>query len=149
MFKYIPIKLFTGLFLFTILFTINAQAGGAGPITIVTNEGRITFNVEYAISPEEKAKGLMHRKSLPAKSGMLFIYQKPRIVTMWMKNTPMSLDMFFINRKGRIRYIEEKTQPNSTRQINSGGRISAVLELRGGSAEDFGIKVGDEVIIGK
>jgi len=124
-------------------------AQGAGKVTIITREGPVTFSVEYAITPEQKAKGLMFRKNMAKKHGMLFIYQKPTTVTMWMKDTPMSLDMFFIKRNGLIRYIEEKTQPNSTRHINSGGQVMAVLELRAGSAEDYGIKVGDQVILGK
>ncbi len=123
----------------------TAYAGGQGDLIVETRDGPVKFTVEYAITPEEKSKGLMFRKSLPQKTGMLFIYQKPRQITMWMKNTPLSLDMFFINKKGVIRYIEEKTQPNSTRQIHSGGRILAVLELAAGTAENYGIRVGDTV----
>lgn len=120
-------------------------AAGKGQIEIITTEGKVKFSVEYAVSAAEKAKGLMYRKTLPKKKGMLFIYQKPRLITMWMKNTPLSLDMFFINRKGRIRHIEKMTEPNSTRQIHSIGKVSAILELVAGSADDFGIRVGDEV----
>ncbi|WP_126464938.1 DUF192 domain-containing protein [Candidatus Terasakiella magnetica] len=127
--------------------TSPAMSAGKGYITIVTKEGPVKVLVEYAVTPAEKAKGLMFRKRLPKKEGMLFIYQKPRAVAMWMKNTPLSLDMIFINRKGRIRQIEEKTEPNSTRKIHSGGQVSAVLEMIGGSAEDFGIGIGDSVII--
>ncbi|WP_417782471.1 DUF192 domain-containing protein [Terasakiella pusilla] len=148
-----PIRIITTLCLSALLFlsalVSQSYAAGKGPLKIETKEGVIQFNVEYAITQEEKAKGLMFRNSLGPREGMLFVYQSPTTVTMWMKNTPISLDMFFINRRGVIRYIEEKTQPNSTRHIDSRGKISAVLELRGGSAEDFGIKVGDRVILAK
>jgi len=137
------ILFFLGLF----LSPAETLAGGKGKIKIQTSYGLVEFVVEYAISPEEKSKGLMHRKSLGKNQGMLFVYQKPALVTMWMKDTPISLDMFFINRDGRIRSIEERTQPNSQRQIHSGGQVSAVLELIGGAAQDFGIKVGDLVIL--
>lgn len=126
---------------------IPAQASGSGVIKVVTRSGTVNFKVEYAITAAEKAKGLMYRTSLARDTGMLFIYQSPTMVTMWMKNTPVSLDMFFINKRGRIRFIEEKTQPNSSRQIHSGGQVSAVLELPAGTAEDYGIKVGDQVIL--
>ncbi len=129
--------------------SLNSFAAGQGAIQIITNSGPQKFQVEYAISPQEKAKGLMFRKTLAKKSGMMFIYQTPSNVTMWMKDTPISLDMFFINSKGRIRYIEEKTQPNSIRQIHSGGKVSAVLEFRAGTAEDYGIKIGDQVVLPK
>jgi len=138
-----------GLFivLAVVFMSAAAQAAGSGTLKVQTQTGTVQFKVEYAITPAEKAKGLMYRTSLPQNTGMLFIYQKPTRVTMWMKNTPISLDMFFINRMGRIRFIEEKTQPNSTRQIHSGGQVSAVLELPAGSAENHGIKVGDLVIL--
>jgi uncharacterized membrane protein (UPF0127 family) len=148
-----PRRIITTLCLSALLFLLalvsQSYAAGKGPLKIETKEGVIQFNVEYAITQEEKAKGLMFRNSLGPREGMLFVYQSPTTVTMWMKNTPISLDMFFINRRGVIRYIEEKTQPNSTRHIDSRGKVSAVLELRGGSAEDFGIKVGDRVILAK
>ncbi|WP_084149082.1 DUF192 domain-containing protein [Terasakiella pusilla] len=148
-----PRRIITTLCLSALLFlsalVSQSYAAGKGPLKIETKEGVIQFNVEYAITQEKKAKGLMFRNSLGPREGMLFVYQSPTTVTMWMKNTPISLDMFFINRRGVIRYIEEKTQPNSTRHIDSRGKVSAVLELRGGSAEDFGIKVGDRVILAK
>lgn len=122
-------------------------AGGSGVIKIQTSRGEVPFKVEYAISPEEKAKGLMFRKELPKKHGMMFIYQTPTNVTMWMKNTFISLDMLFVNDQGRIKYIEEKTEPKSLRQIHSRGKVSAVIELPAGSVEDHGIKVGDAVIL--
>lgn len=144
-----PIKRFIfSILLSAFLLTVHStvlSAAGKGQIEILTREGKVRFSVEYAVTVDEKAKGLMYQKMLPKKHGMLFIYQKPKHITMWMKNTPISLDMFFINRKGRIRHIEKMTQPNSTRQIHSLGKVSAVLELIAGSADDFGISVGDEV----
>jgi len=125
--------------------TSMSWAAGTGEIEIITRNGKVRLSVEYAVTPEEKSKGLMFTKELPARHGMMFIYQTPKQITMWMKNTPISLDMFFINRKGRIRSIEKMTQPNSVRQIHSIGKVSAVLELIAGSADDFGISVGDEV----
>jgi len=129
----------------SIFFVQRTSAGGWGVIQVITKDGPVSFTVEYAITPKEKAQGLMNRKNLPQNQGMLFIYQKPKMITMWMKNTPISLDMFFINKNGVIRFIEEKTEPNSQRQIHSGGQVSAVLELVAGSAETYGIKVGDVV----
>lgn len=126
-------------------FHATALAAGSGKIQILTSKGAVTFKVQYAITPEEKAKGLMFKESLPNKSGMLFIYQTPKEVNMWMKNTLMSLDIFFITRKGRIRTIQEKAEPGSTRLIPSGGKVVAVLEMIAGTAESYGIKVGDQV----
>jgi uncharacterized protein len=137
------------VFTFFVCLNAKAQAGQTGSLQIVTSKGPVMFAVEYAITPKEKAQGLMYKESVPKSTGMLFIYQTPKEITMWMKNTPVSLDMIFISNRGRVRYIEEKTEPNSTRQIHSHGKVSAVLEVVAGTVEDFGIKVGDEVILGK
>lgn len=129
--------------------SVSAQAETNGFVHIETGDRTVTFKVEYAVTPEQKAKGLMHRKSLPQDHGMLFIYPSAQSVTMWMKDTPVSLDMIFINRRGYIRYIEKHTQPNSLRKINSGGKVSAVLEVPAGTSDHYGIKVGDKVRLGR
>jgi len=128
-------------------FERTAQAQAIGQITIQTQAGPVQITAEYAITSQQRARGLMGRTSLPERHGMLFIYEKPQPITMWMKDTPLSLDMFFINRRGIIRRIEEKTEPNSTRKIHSAGKAIAVLELAGGSAKRLGIKAGDQVIL--
>jgi uncharacterized protein len=133
-------------FTFMLLITPSELLGAEeGQIVILSKQGKVVFDVEYAVTSEEKAKGLMYRKDLARNHGMLFVYQTPKYVTMWMKDTPMSLDMLFINQKGRIAYIEKRTEPESVRQINSMVKVSAVLEIAAGSADDFGISVGDEV----
>ena len=64
---------------------------------------------------------------------------------MWMKDTYIPLDMFFIDAKGIIRGIVERTTPFSEKLINSAIKVRAVLELNGGSATRFNIKVGDKI----
>lgn len=129
------------------IFAPTSAQTTSGQIVIETQKGPVQISVEYAVTPEQRAKGLMGRTSLPARHGMLFIYGQPQQVVMWMKDTPLSLDMFFINRRGIIRKIEERTEPNSTRKISAGGRVVAVLELSGGSAKRLGIKAGDRVVL--
>jgi len=104
-----------------------------------------SFNVEVAQTNEDKALGLMFRRSLPEGHGMLFPYGPQREITMWMKNTYISLDMVFIRADGRIHRIEERAEPLSQRIISSRGAVSAVLEIGGGEARRLGIKPGDEV----
>ncbi len=79
-------------------------------------------------------------------AGMLFIFQPARQITMWMKNTYLSLDLLFIDATGRIDYIARRATPLSTDIISDPRPVSAVLELKGGIADGFGIQVGDRVL---
>ena len=77
--------------------------------------------------------------------GMLFDFQKPRPVFMWMENTYIPLDMLFIRDTGEIVYIAENTVPQSLDTIGVNEPILGVLELAGGTAKRLGIRVGDKV----
>ncbi len=114
-------------------------------LEIVTRAGVHTFSVEIAVNDEERAKGLMFRKELPEGLGMLFDFKRDEPVSMWMRNTYVSLDMIFIQRDGRILRIAESTEPMSERIIPSGGPVRAVLEVVAGTARKLGIAPGDRV----
>jgi uncharacterized membrane protein (UPF0127 family) len=88
----------------------------------------------------------MFRDHLDDDRGMLFDFGDPRTITMWMRNTLISLDMLFIDGDGRIIRIAARTTPLSDAVIASGGPARAVLELRGGRAAELGIQPGDRVI---
>ena len=115
------------------------------PLEIATKSGVHVFSVEMATTEEEKTTGLMHRKELPDGKGMLFDFSPEQQVSMWMKNTYISLDMIFIRADGRILRIAENTQPLSTRIISSGGPAKGVLEVIAGTAQKYGIQPGDRV----
>ncbi len=115
------------------------------PLEIVTKSGVQTFSVELATTEEEKTTGLMYRKELADGKGMLFDFSPEQEVSMWMKNTYISLDMIFIRADGRILRIAENTEPLSTRIIPSNGLAKAVLEVPAGTAQKYGIRPGDRV----
>lgn len=102
--------------------------------------------VEVASSPEQLAQGLMHRTELPAGTGMLFVYKLPRKVAMWMKNTPIPLDMLFASRTGTFFHIAENTTPMSEDLIIGPGAAAYVLELPAGTVKKLGIQVGDRLV---
>ena len=125
--------------------TAHAPAAEQGTLEIATKSGVRVFSVELAVSDAEREKGLMFRKEVPEGYGMLFDFKKDQQVTMWMKNTYVSLDMIFIRGDGRIQRIAENTQTESDRIISSGGPVRAVLEVVAGTAKKFGIAPGDRV----
>ena len=122
-----------------------ALAATFQPLEIVTKSGVHVFSVEMATTEEEKTTGLMYRKELPDGKGMLFDFSPEQQVSMWMKNTYISLDMIFIRADGRILRIAENTEPLSTKIISSGGPAKAVLEVIAGTAQKYGIQPGDRV----
>ena len=115
------------------------------PLEIATRTSVEVFSVEMATTEEEKTTGLMYRKQLPDGQGMLFDFSPARQVSMWMKNTYISLDMIFIGPNGRIVRIAENTEPLSTRIISSQGLAKGVLEVIAGTAKKYGIAPGDRV----
>jgi uncharacterized membrane protein (UPF0127 family) len=115
-------------------------------VEIVTSSGRHNFQVEIAESESQKAIGLMFRRSLPRRSGMLFVHDRASELTMWMKNTFISLDMIFIRGDGTVHRVARNTEPLSEDIIASRGDVTAVLEVAAGVADEIGLKAGDKVI---
>lgn len=133
------------LILLLILPARVAAAADLEPLQIVAKSGVHTFSVELAQTDAQRQQGLMYRKSLPEGQGMLFDFAPPHEVTMWMKNTYVSLDMIFIRADGRIHRIAENTTPLSEATISSRGSVVAVLEVVAGTARRLGLAPGDEV----
>ena len=123
----------------------SVRAASFQPLEIVTKNGVQVFSVEMATTEEEKQTGLMYRKELADGKGMLFDFNPEQEISMWMKNTYVSLDMIFIRADGRILRIAENTEPMSTKIISSRGPARAVLEVVAGTAQKYGIRPGDRV----
>ncbi|MBL4616012.1 MAG: DUF192 domain-containing protein [Magnetovibrio sp.] len=113
-------------------------------ISILTRSGAsYEFQVELAIKPAQQRRGLMFRKRLDAGHGMLFDYSPSRRITMWMKNTPISLDMLFANEQGRVVHIASHTVPYSQKLIPAPVPVRYVLEVPAGTVDTLGLGIGD------
>ena len=116
-------------------------------LSIETADGRRQrFEIELAVTGAQRAQGLMYRRSLAEDGGMLFLYGGAGMLSMWMKNTPIPLDMMFIAPDGRIVDIAERTVPYSLETVASRFAASAVLEVNGGTVARLGIRPGDRVL---
>ncbi len=100
------------------------------------------FKIWVADTEARREQGLMFVKSLPANQGMLFIFDAPQKVSMWMKNTLIPLDMVFITTDNRIESIAANAEPMSEKIIASKGVVATVLELKGGETARQGIHAG-------
>jgi uncharacterized membrane protein (UPF0127 family) len=116
------------------------------PLTIESGPHRHRFEVWVADSAPRREQGLMFVRHLPLNKGMLFLFDPPQTVAMWMKNTYISLDMLFISEDGQITRIASHTHPLALDTISSLGPVTAVIELAGGACARLGIQPGDRVV---
>jgi len=116
-------------------------------ITVTAERGCTLFDVFVAQTPDQRAQGLMRIEQLDEHEGMIFLYERTANISMWMKNTIISLDMLFIAADATVASIHTDAVPMSEDIIHSGTAVAAVLELNAGSAERFGIRPGDRIII--
>ena len=114
---------------------------------IETDDGRrYPFTVELAVTPQQQARGLMFREGMAPDHGMLFLFDPIRPVSVWMRNTPLSLDMLFVAADGTIANIAARTTPLSDQSYPSDGPVRAVLEINAGLSALLGIEPGDRVL---
>jgi uncharacterized protein len=115
------------------------------PLDIRTAKGVLHYRVEVATTPQQQARGLMYRTSLPPRGGMIFPMNPPRFASFWMKNTYIPLDLIFIRADGTIERIAANAVPEDLTPIESREPVAAVLEIVGGGAAANGIAEGDKV----
>jgi uncharacterized membrane protein (UPF0127 family) len=115
-------------------------------LTLETAFGTHAIHIEIPETAAEQQAGLKFRANVPERTGMLFLYGVGQEVTMWMKDTRVSLDMVFIRADGRVHRIEAQTEPLSHTVVPSRGPVVAVLELAAGSAGRLGLKPGDRAV---
>lgn len=113
--------------------------------TLVIAE-RVSITVELARSALEKTRGLSGRAALRPGHGMLFLYEQPQPIGIWMKDMRFALDILWI-RDGRIAHVEKNAPPlvpsGPERVYTATGE--AVLEVPAGFADQQKIRVGDRV----
>jgi hypothetical protein len=124
-----------------VLLPLPEEGGAAGALDLL--------EVELADEREERKRGLMYRRELCSDCGMLFVFPRPRILSFWMKDTYIPLDIFFLDEEGRIVSLAENTVPLREMPIyTSTGPAKYALEVQGGYAREKGLRAGDRINIG-
>ena len=101
------------------------------------------IHIEVAENEQERTQGLMWRYSMADSLGMLFLFEKEKPQSFWMRNTYISLDIIFANEKFEIVTIQKYTQPLSDFPIPSDFPAKYVVETNSGFCDAHKIKVGD------
>ena len=125
------------------LFLVLAFAVPPPTPACVAPDGAL-FRLELAVTPEEKARGLMYRDSLSEDAGMLFVFDQDGRLSFWMKDTVIPLDMVWLAADGTV--VDVRTvQPCRMEPCPTYAGLKlarAVLELNAGLASKHGIKPG-------
>lgn len=113
-------------------------------------------HIEMVDTDEGRAKGLMNRKELAYDGGMLFVFQKEDMLSFWMRNTLIPLDIIYMDKNGTVTAIHTmKTEPPQASNENDAAYCARLplyssikpaqyaLELNAGMASE--IKVGDKI----
>jgi uncharacterized membrane protein (UPF0127 family) len=160
-------RVLTYFFCFTFLISCNASESpksekiNSEPSTKKKLESTLSFDTEIefyssdgsklaiqaalAIKPEERNAGLMGIESLPADKGMLFVFEAEQNLSFWMANTPLSLDIIFVDSNFKIVRIHHNTEPFTTKPYESGENAKYVIEVVGGFCVMHDIVEGSEV----
>ncbi|MCZ8233823.1 MAG: DUF192 domain-containing protein [Inhella sp.] len=133
-----------------VLFLSLALAGSVGAQspqrlpTVPLRAGMFQIQAQVAQSPEQRAIGLMHRKSMPAHEGMLFVFESREVQCFWMKNTHLPLSIAFVADDGRIVSMADM-QPMDETSHCSKEPVRYALEMNQGWFAQKGIKPGSRL----
>src|SRR3990172_7583474 len=108
--------------------------------------GRVNLTVEVARTSAEQIRGLSGRPDLKPGHGMLFVYDRPQSVGIWMKDMRFPLDILWI-RGSRIVKIEKRApplDPNGPERTYT-ATADLVLEVPAGFTDRERIHLGDTV----
>ncbi|MBI4411573.1 MAG: DUF192 domain-containing protein [Deltaproteobacteria bacterium] len=136
------------------MFFVGCGGAGCGDtaetthtVTVIAASGSTRFTVEIADTEAGRAEGLMNRTDLTSRQGMLFVWLEDTMSSFWMKDTPLSLDILFIDKDSQIVYVASNTVPFSEDLITPGTSFRYVLEVPAGFADESAVAVGDRVAI--
>ncbi len=129
-------------------FNYYAVGDGGDRVEFTSANGTVTtVYVEVADTPGALQRGLMYRTSLGEHDGMLFVFGRDATQSFWMQNTPLPLDMIFVNSQMAIVDINRNATPYSERVYTSKDICRYVVEVNGGFCDKHGIREGDHIKI--
>ena len=136
-----------------VLLAGSAGAAGfdRGTATVASPSGakRVVLQVEIARTRAQREQGLMGRRSLGAKAGMVFLYPEPHRGSFWMKDTLIPLDIAFYDGRGRILRVltMQPCRRDPCTLYDPNVAFRGALEVRAGSFRRWGVRAGDRIAV--
>jgi len=121
--------------------TPNADTTQA-TVTFATAAGEVTVQVEVADTPAERTTGLMYRETLDPYRGMVFVFPTEEVLSFWMKNTYIPLDMIFVDHAFEVVGVVANAEPLTLDPRSVGVPSMYVVEVNAGFAAEHGIAAG-------
>jgi uncharacterized membrane protein (UPF0127 family) len=133
-------------FFIPVLLSVMISSCGMSDLTLSSYDGSrtVTLKVEVADTPKERAQGLMHRESLEEGTGMLFVLPKPQMLSFWMKDTKIPLEILFFDPSGSFvnAYTMQPCTIAPCESYPSEALSTYALEVNPGFREENAIGVG-------
>lgn len=125
-----------------------SKYGSRGEPLAEIKVGSHTVVAELANTPEKRQLGLSGRQGLEEGRGMLFVFDQPGRHGIWMKDMLFPIDIIWLDDNGRVVGLERDVSPQTFPRIfYPESDAKYVLELKAGSAAEFGIEIGKESIV--
>ena len=122
-----------------------AEPAAIPAVKIEAGNKPVSFYLQLAVTPEERANGLVGRPTLAVDAGLLFVFDHPGIQAISVKDTLIATDLIFIGADRRIVGIIENVQPKSALEQKIGVPAQYVLEIRAGLSSQHGFRAGQSV----
>lgn len=136
------------ILIFSILIAFFVYTKNAYLITFITSDGeKVSFEIELAITAEQRATGLMFRENLADNHAMLFVFQDQNFRNFWMKNTKIPLDMIFLDNDLKVVHIIHQALPCESEPCQvyySQLPAQYVLEIKADLAKQKRLQIGDQ-----
>ena len=139
----------------TLAFSSCDQPAGPGANKVIQEAGIDTvFNIQQgskvthlklAGTDLEKSRGLMGVEKLPADTGMVFMYEADQVMRFWMKDTPLDLDIAFVQADGVIAEIRTMKAEDLTEVASQSSHIRFCIEMPAGWYATSQVKAGDSI----
>jgi len=123
------------------------------PGCVSTAQNNIPVTLYVADTPQLRQRGLQGVRGLPSGHGMLFSYdsEQPASTSFWMYNTPIDLDIAFLDRQGTVQAIRRMQscsgEPQSCPPYPAGTRFHGAVEFPSGFFRNNAITVGDQISV--
>lgn len=116
-------------------------------VRFLNEEGSVISEIRVAVvdNDESRNMGLMDVRDLPENRGMLFVFDREAPLTFWMANTPLSLDIIFVNAQKEIVTIHANTPPMSEKNFDSSSDAMYAIEVNAGYCLKYDIREGLKV----
>lgn len=114
-------------------------------VVFITDKGEVPVLVDIAKTPTQREQGLMWVEHMADNRGMVFLMGPERILSFWMKNTYIPLDMIFVNTKMEVVGVVANAEPHTLDPRRVDAPSSYVVEVNAGWAERNGVRAGTKV----